>query len=54
MKRAEALTLIDDHKNKMINPMEMLTWTWLRVIINQISDEEWEKATWKATEILAR
>lgn len=54
MTREEALTLIDDHKNKMINPLEILPWTWLRCIIYHMTDEEWEVALWRAMEVLAR
>jgi hypothetical protein len=54
MNKHEALKLIDDHKNKLINPMEMLHWTWLRVIILQIGDDEWESLVIKATDIMAR
>ena len=54
MKRAEAVELIDLHKNKLIDPVEMLRWTWLRVIINEMSDEDWERHLEKAVEVLAR
>lgn len=53
MTRLEAIALIDGHKNKLINPVEMLNWTWLRVIINQMTDEQWNEACGKATEILS-
>jgi hypothetical protein len=43
MTKAEALTLIANHKNKPINPVEMLHWIWLKVIINQIPDSDWER-----------
>ena len=43
MTKTDALNLIDDHKNKLINPVEMLHWTWLRVIILRIPDEHWEQ-----------
>jgi hypothetical protein len=54
MTKTEALQLIDDHKNKMVNPMEMLRWTWLRVIVLQISEEDWERYLTSAVEVLAR
>ncbi len=54
MTKEEAVALIDAHKNKLINPVEMLHWTWLRVIIYQMTDEEWERAVAKATEIMMR
>lgn len=53
MTKTEAVALIDAHKNKLINPVEMLDWTWLRVIINQIPDDQWENHVLAATEILA-
>jgi hypothetical protein len=52
--KAEALKLIDDHKNVMINPVAMLHWTWLRVIILNITDDQWEQAVGKATETLSQ
>jgi hypothetical protein len=42
MDKKSALDLIDSHKNKLINPVEMLQWSWLRVTVNQIPDDEWE------------
>ena len=54
MTKQEALDLIDKHKNGLINPMVLLAWTWLRVIILNISDEEWEKAANKAVGTLSR
>ena len=54
MRKAEALQLIDDHKNKLINPIEMLHWTWLRVMILKITDDEWEELVHRATDVLAK
>jgi hypothetical protein len=54
MTKSEALKLIDDHKNKMINPMEMLQWTWLRVIILKIEDDEWEDLIERAIATMER
>ena len=54
MTKDEAIKLIDDHKNKLINPVEMLAWTYLRVIILKINDDSWLQAEVKANEILAR
>lgn len=48
MTKEMALTLIDNHKNKLTNPVDMLEWTWLRVIINQLTDDEWYKLIEKA------
>jgi hypothetical protein len=54
MMKADAVQIIDEHKNKLINPVEMLDWTWLRVIINSIPDEQWDAAVKKAEEVLRR
>lgn len=54
MTKAEAITMIDDHKNKLINPVEILHWTWLRVIINQLSEEAWNACLEDATEIMSK
>lgn len=42
MTKEEALRLIDDHRNKLLSPVEMLHWTWLRLIVLQIPEPEWE------------
>ena len=39
----EFLNLIDSHKNQLIEPVEMLKWTWLRVFILQIPEDEFIK-----------
>jgi hypothetical protein len=54
MTKDEALKLIDNHKNKLINPKELLHWTWLRVTILSMTDEAWAEASAKAEEILSR
>jgi hypothetical protein len=54
MRRDEAIKMIDDHKNKLVHPVEMLHWTWLRVIINNLSESEWETAVEKAQEIMSK
>lgn len=54
MTKAEALKLIDDHKNAMINPVAMLHWTWLRVIILSIPDDDWDRYVGAATEVLSQ
>jgi hypothetical protein len=54
MTKDDALKLIDDHKNKLINPVEMLHWTWLRVIILMIEDDEWQGLLKRALPILSR
>lgn len=54
MTKQEALDMIDNHKNKLINPVEMLHWTWLRVIILKIPDESWDKYLEEAVTVLSR
>jgi len=43
MSKQEALELIDSHKNGLLNPAEMLSWVWLRVIILQIPEDNWNQ-----------
>lgn len=54
MTKNQALELIDTHKNKLINPMELLDWTWLRVIIAEIDKDQWEAALNKALNVLSQ
>lgn len=54
MTKQDALDLIDQHKNALIDPVEMLHWTWLRVILSNLSEEAWDDALAKAEPILAR
>lgn len=54
MRKAEAIEMIDKHKNALINPVEMLHWTWLRVIVLSIPDEDWDKYVGKAADILTK
>lgn len=54
MTKSEALKLIDDHKNALLNPVEMLHWTALRVIILKINDAAWEAALGEATELMSQ
>lgn len=54
MTKNEALVLIDSHKNKLINPVEMLSWTWLRVIISKIDDDTWKKALGEAADTICK
>jgi hypothetical protein len=54
MSKEEALCLIDEHKNKLINPIDMLNWTYLRVIILQIPDNHWEGYLDSALSVLAQ
>lgn len=34
--KEKVLEMIDQHKNKLLDPVEMLHWTYLRIFINQI------------------
>lgn len=54
MSKEEALRLIDGHKNKLINPVDMLEWTYLRVIILQIPDTDWEGYLNSALTVLSK
>lgn len=54
MNKTDAIKLIDQHKNALVDPVAMLHWTWLRVIVNQIPDHEWEKYLEDAMEVVAR
>lgn len=42
--REEFLRLIDEHKNKLIDPVEILHWTYLRLFILHVSDAEVDRA----------
>lgn len=53
MSKEEALKLIDDHKNKLVNPIEMLNWTWLRVTILNIPEDQWNAANISAQGVLS-
>lgn len=54
MTQKEYIELIDNHKNKLIDPVEMLYWTRLRVILNSIAPDEWERFCSRANEILSK
>lgn len=54
MRKDEALKMIDSHKNKLVNPVEMLQWVWLRLIILKIPDEQWEELVEAAAQEAAR
>lgn len=54
MTKTEALKLIDDHKNKLTDPEDLLHWTWLRVIITRIPEDSWEAYLGDAIQVLAR
>lgn len=54
MTQSDFLKLIDDSKNTLINPVDMLHWTWLRVIILSIAPDEWEELISRATETMSK
>lgn len=53
MEKDFAIRMIDDHKNRLQNPVEMLEWTWLRVILMHISSEAWEEAITKTEDTMS-
>lgn len=54
MTKEEALKMIDEHKNSLINPVNILNWTWLRLIVLHMADGAWDAAVEKATETASR
>ncbi len=42
MDKDTAIEMIDQIKGSMINPVEMLNWIWLRMIIKEIPQEQWD------------
>ncbi len=43
MEKEDVLDLIDKHKNSLVDPVEMLRWTYLRVFVFMIPEEEFHK-----------
>lgn len=54
MDRQEFIRLIDEHKNKLIDPVEMLKWTWFRIIVLNLTDEAWDAAVVRFNETMGR
>jgi len=54
MRKAEAIELIDNHKNKLVDPVAMLHWSWLRVVLHSLPEKEWDAAVEKAVETLSQ
>jgi hypothetical protein len=54
MTKLQMLAMIDQHKNGLMDPNEMLDWTWLRVIVLCIPDEVYDDLLDKAAEIMSR
>lgn len=53
MTRVQAIELVDNHKNALLHPTDILSWTWLRVILLNITDEQWDAALEKAVVTLS-
>lgn len=53
MTKIDTIRIIDDQLRNETDPMKLLNWSWLRVIINQIPNMAWERYVEKATIILA-
>ena len=54
MTKQEALSIIDNHKNKLTTPVDLLWWTWFRGIIRQIPEEDWDKYVELAAEVMMK
>ena len=52
--RERFLEMIDNHKNKLINPVEMLDWVWLRVFILNLPEEIFKQTLEKTCEDLSK
>lgn len=50
----DAIIVIDKAKNKSIDPVEMLNLIWLRVIVSQITKDEWDVLIKRALPILSK
>ena len=54
MTQEEAVAMIDKQTNTLVNPVEMLQWVWLRVIINNIPLEVWNQSLERSVPTLSR
>lgn len=54
MDQDKAIELIDRHKNILVHPVELLNWTWVRVILKSITPDEWEELVSRANEIMGK
>lgn len=52
--KIDAIAMIDAHKNRLLDPVEMLNWTWLRVILDNIGDDCWDYACERAAKVMSR
>lgn len=52
MYKEDAIELIDLHKNRLTDPMAMVYWTWLRVILMHLDEQAWDKALEEAKKTL--
>ena len=53
MTKQQMVQMIDRYKNTLIDPVEMLNWTWMRVFINQISEDDFDRYIKETAEICA-
>jgi hypothetical protein len=54
MTKDEVLTLIHSRVKVIVDPVELLNWTWLRVIILQIPETDWARYVSVAEGILSQ
>jgi|HubBroStandDraft_4_1064222.scaffolds.fasta_scaffold09099_5 hypothetical protein len=54
MTRQDALAFIDDQLALAHNALDTEYWRWLRAIVANITNEEWERAVDKAIPALVR
>lgn len=54
MTKEEAIAFIDERKNKIIDPVVMLNYAWLRLIILNININHWNAALGKAEDTLRK
>lgn len=54
MTKAEAIALIEAHKNALMNPVDRLNWAWLRVILLHLDEAAWNTALANADRTFSR
>lgn len=54
MTKDEALALIDKAKEGVIDPVVLLNWVWLRLIILKIDVDAWDEACYRAGEVASQ
>ena len=50
----ELIEMIDRAKEDVVDPVELLQWVKYRVVLNNIPNEEWDKACEKAKEVMLK